>query len=196
MYNGPVRAEITTESEYTNSDDDREVLVGRLRELGLRFLAPSDADPGDLSDLPVRELIARLAAHSDARLRLALVPLLILHPGWATEVQSAMQQLTESARSQLQALYTAAVCLQRLWRTRLGFYLSEFEMLPDLYSGELGLPAADEQYGKIGLHALAAWQASRSVYPFNWLASVNKMMDLLFEQLKMEAKQRESATTR
>jgi hypothetical protein len=195
MYNGPVRAEIT-ESECTNSDDDRETLVGRLRELGLRFLAPSDAEAGEVSGLPVRELIARLVVHTDARLRLALVPLLILHPDWATEVQAVVQQLTEPARSQLQAIYAAAVCLQRLWRTRLGFYLGDFEMLPDLYSSELGLPAATEQHGKIGLHALAAWQASRSPYPFNWLASYNKMMDLLFEQLKMEAKQRESATTR
>jgi len=106
------------------------------------------------------------------------------------------QHLTEPTRSELQALYTAAVYLQRLWRTRLGFYLGDFELLPDLYSSELGLPAADERYGKTGLHALAAWQASRSAYPFNWLASVNKMMNLLFEQLKLEAQHREPATPR
>jgi hypothetical protein len=194
MYNGLVRAELT-ESKCTNSDDDREALVGRLRELGLRFLAPSDADVGDLSGLPVRELIARLVVHSDARLRFALIPLFILHPEWVLEVQSVLQQLTEPARSELQALYTAAVYLQRLWRTRLGFYLGDFEALPDLYSGVLGLPPASERHGKTGLYALAAWHASRSPYPFNRLASYNKMMDLLFEQLKTEAKRHEPTTT-
>jgi hypothetical protein len=175
--------------------EDHDALVGRLRELGLRFLAPSDADANELSGLPAQELIARLVMHRDARLRLALVPVLILHPEWVSEVQSAVQQLSGPMRSQLQVLYTAAVYLQRLWRTRLGFYLGEVEMLPDLYSDVLGLPPAGERHGKTGLHALATWQAGRSPQPFNWLASYNKVIDLLFERLKMEAKHRESATT-
>lgn len=181
-------------SEPSNVDRDREALVGRVRELGLRFLAPSDAEAGELTNLPAPELIARLVAHPDARLRLALVPLLILHPDWATQVQSAVEQLTEPARTELQAFYTAAVYLQRLWRTRLGFYLGDFPLLPDLYSCALGLPPADERFGKTGLHALAEWHASRSPDPYNWLASYTKVMDLLFEQLKLGATHREPTT--
>ena len=40
--------------------------------------------------------------------------------------------------------------------------------------------------GKTGLYDLAeAWQA-RSRYPFDWLAALNKTIDLFFEQLKLE----------
>jgi hypothetical protein len=184
-------SESTSQSTQADSNGEREVLVGRLRELGIRFLAPSDADAGELSNLPAPELIARLVVHSDARLRLALVPLFILHSDWVPHVQSAVEHLIEPARSELQAFYTAAVYLQRLWRTRLGFYLGDFPLLSDLYSSVLGLPPADERYGKAGLHALAAWHASRSPGPFNWLASYNRIMDKLFGQLKVEAKRHE-----
>lgn len=171
-----------------SKERDREALVGRLRELGIGFLMPSDAEARELSRLPIPEVIARLAGHSDARLRMTLVPLFILHPEWAADVESAVEQLTEPARTQLQAYYTAAVYLQRLWRTRLGFYLGDFSLLPDMYSTRLGLPPADERFGKTGLHALAAWFASRSPDQYNWLASCTKMMGLLFEQLKRETK--------
>jgi hypothetical protein len=187
-------SELASHSDQTKSSHEREALVGRLRELGICFLAPSDAEAGELSNLPATELIARLVVHSDARLHLALVPLFILHPEWAAHVHSAVKRLDEPARSELQARYTAAVYLQRLWRTRLGFYLGDFALLPDLYSSVLRLPPADERFGKTGLHALAAWHASRSSEPFNWLASYKKVMDLLFEQLKMEAKRREPTT--
>jgi len=138
----------------------------------------------------------RLVTHSDARLRLALVALLLLHPEWGPYVHSQVRELAEPTRADLQALYTAAVYLQRLWQTRLRFYLRRFEMLPDLYSSQLGLPAAEERHGKNGLHALSAWQGHRSPYPFNWLASYNKLINLLFEQLKMEAKHDESTSAR
>ncbi len=80
----------------------------------------------------------------------------------------------------------AAVYLQRHWKTSLGFYLDNTTPLPDLYSQQLGLPPADEYFGKTGLHELAdAWKA-RSPYPFNRLASLNQTIDLFFEQLRIE----------
>jgi hypothetical protein len=195
VYNVRVQVD-TIQERSTILPDHRDALVGRLRELGIRFLAPTDADAGDLSRAPVSELIAQLAAQPDARLRMAVVPLLILHPDRARDVQSAVEPLAGPMRSELQALYTAAVYLQRLWRTRLGFYLGDFEILPDIYSKELGLPAASERHGKTGLHALVAWQAGRSPYPFNWLAAYTQVIDLLFEQLKQETNRREPATAR
>ena len=138
----------------------------------------------------------RLVTLSDARLRLALFALLILHPEWGPYVDSQVRELAEPTRTDLQGLYAAAVYLQRLWQTRLGFYLGRFEVLPNLYSSQLGLPAAEERHGKTGLHALSTWQTHRSPYPFNWLTSYNKLINLLFEQLKMEAKHDESTSAR
>ena len=77
-------------------------------------------------------------------MRLALIPLLILNPDLAREIQMLVQQLPDSAGKELQALYTAAVYLQGFWRTRLNFYFGNFTLLPDLYSRSLQLPSSQE----------------------------------------------------
>jgi len=102
--------------------------------------------------------------------------------------------MESQARVELIAHYMAAVYLQRMWRTRLGFYL-DVRLLPDLFSAQLGLPAPDERFGKAGLHALAQWHANRSPFPFNHLSSYHHVMDLLFAQLKQEEREREPAYT-
>jgi hypothetical protein len=55
---------------------DREPLVSALRERGVDYLAPSDAQGPPLAD---GVLIASLAAHHDPRLRQALIALFMLH---------------------------------------------------------------------------------------------------------------------
>lgn len=166
---------------------DREDLVARLRGLGLDFLGPSDVDTGILEPMAESELLIRLAANSDPRLRMAVVPLLLMYPEWGSHAQLAVSNGEEPGSTQLRALYTGAVYAQRLWRTRLGFYLGPFGLLPDLYSVSLGLPPATERHGKTGLHALAEWQSSRTTFRFNWLASCQRMIELLFAQLKLRS---------
>jgi len=176
-------------------DGERERLVTALQENGICFLA-GGTEGGESAGLSPTALIAGLANDSDPRLRLALTALFLLHPDWAEYVPGVVATLDEAAARELQARYMAAVYLQRLWRTRLGFYLGDFRVLPDLYSRLLGLPPADERYGKTGLVALAEWHARHSAYPFNRLASYRKAADLLFGQLKAEARQHEFASTR
>ncbi|HIC88862.1 MAG TPA: hypothetical protein EYP04_05625 [Anaerolineae bacterium] len=84
-----------------------------------------------------------------------------------------IQKLPPAARVELKALYTAAVYLQRLWRTRLGFYLGNYSELPDRFSNDLGLPSPAERHGKVGLYAPAEWHAKHSDYPVNRLSSYN-----------------------
>lgn len=163
----------------------RETLVAKLRELGIAYLAPSDAVA--TAPIPSDEaLLLALLEQSDARLRLAMVPLFIRHPELAVCVQSLIDHIDPKLVLELQSYYTAAVYLQRLWRTRLGFYLDTTTLLPDLFSQQLGLPSPEERFGKHGLYDLAdAWKA-RSRYPFDRLAALNNTMDLFFEQLKLE----------
>jgi hypothetical protein len=77
----------------------------------------------------------------------------------------------------------------------LSFYLGEFSLLPDLFSRQLDLPPANERFGKTGLHDLAEAWTARSPYQFNRLASLNKTMELFFEQLKLEYPLHEPAPT-
>jgi hypothetical protein len=170
----------------------RETLVAKLREAGITYLAPSDAK----ATVPIpsdEELLLALLEQPDGRLRLALIPLLIRHPALAGCVQSLVNQIDPQMAIELQTYYMAAVYLQRLWKTRLGFYLDRMISLPDLFSQQLGLPPAEERFGKHGLYDLTdAWQA-RSRYPFDRLAALNNTMDLFFEQLKLEPKQHRKA---
>lgn len=155
-----------------------EPLVAALRERGVRFLAPSDAQPGP-EPIDDRGLIACLACHDQPRLRLALAALFILHPELAGQPDGL--DLPPAARAELRTQYTAAACLQRMWSIRLGFYLGQFPLLPDLYSAVLGLPPVDAHYGKLCLPTLAARQ------PFDQLPAYDGLMSLLFAQLKTEA---------
>lgn len=155
-----------------------EPLVAALRTRGIRFLAPSDAQPG-AHPINDRDLIVCLARHDHPRLRLALAALFLLHPELASQLEGL--DLAPPAQTELRTQYTAAACLQRMWSIRLSFYLGEFPLLPDLYSAELGLPPVDAHYGKLCLHSLAARQ------PFDQLPAYDGLMDLLFGQLKAEA---------
>ncbi len=175
----------------STTDAQRETLVALLRERGVRYLAPSDAVATEEigSD---EALLLTLLQQSDTRLRLALIPLLLRHPDLAEHVATLVDQADPETVLDMQTLYMAAVYLQRLWKTRLGFYLN-FTPLPDLFSQQMGLPPADERFGKNGLYDLAeAWKA-RSPYPYNRLAALNITMDLFFEQLGLEQGQRETS---
>ncbi len=167
-------------------EPQRETLVAKLREEGIHYLAPSDA----VATEPIGSdgaLLLALLEQPDTRLQLALIPLLIRRPDLASCVLLLVNQIDQQLTIELQTLYMAAVYLQRLWQTRLSFYLDTTNLLPDLFSQQLGLPSAEERFGKNGLYDLAdAWRA-RSPYPFDRLASLKNTMDLFFEQLKIES---------
>jgi len=182
--------------DFPQAEAERDTLVAALRERGVRYLAPSDPQAEDSAALAPQELIADLAAQADARLRLSLIPLFILHPDWADLAPRAAAQLDEPAQTELMACYMAAVYLQRQWNIRLGLYLPAVSLLPDWFSERMGLPSPEERHGKVGLYMLADWHAARSPYPFNWLASYQRVMEQLFNQLKQEARQREHASIR
>ncbi len=172
---------------------ERERLVSALRGQGIRFLAGGDES---VIEMPPPDLIGALAEHRDARLHLAMTSLFLLHSEWGALVPNIIEALPGKARIELRARYMAAVYLQRMWRTRLGYYLGEFSALPDYFSAALGLPPADERFGKPGLHALAEWHALQSEFPYNHLASYEKALELLIGQLKAEAGRNEFAATR
>ncbi|MBI3537329.1 MAG: hypothetical protein HY070_07230 [Chloroflexi bacterium] len=172
---------------------DRDNLVDALKKYGIRFLAGGDESTREMSP---PDLIRALAEHRDARLHLALTSLFLAHPDLSACVPEIVDSLTEKARIELQARYMAAVYLQRMWKTRLGYYLGNFRELPDYFSAALRLPSADERFGKAGLDALGEWHAQQSEFSYNHLASYEKALELLIGQLKVESRQYEFASSR
>ena len=165
----------------------RESLVAALRQRGVSYLAPSDAVACEALESS-EQLLTALLCQNDSRLRLAMIPLLLRQPELADCMPALTARLHPDLALELQTLYMAAVYLQRNWLSRLRLYLNSMELLPDLFSRQLGLPPPDERFGRTGLYALAeAWKA-RSAYPFARLEALNSTIDLFFEQLKIEAR--------
>lgn len=154
---------------------DRRTLVAALRERGVDYLAPSDAESAQPLDDP--SLLAGLAGNSDPRLRQALIALFLLDPRLAPLAPVLRRRLDSGAARELSFYYTAAVYLQRMWRIRLGHYLESVQDLPDLFSAELGLPRPEELHGKAGLHALAELHKSSSPLPSNPLSEYEGVVD-------------------
>jgi hypothetical protein len=172
---------------------DRDRLVAALRQRGIDWLAPSDACGAPVPDIL---LIASLATHHDPRLRQALIGLFLLRPDLAIVVPCAMGTLDTQATYELQASYTAAVYLQTMWRIRLGHYLPVVRILPDHYSQALHLPPREDEWGKAGLYALAAWHAHHTPFRSNYVSVYMGVAELLFASLKLKRDCRESPTTR
>ena len=172
---------------------DRETLVAALRERGVDYLTPTDAE----TDQPLDDesLIASLAAHPEARLRQALLALFLLQPQLAPLVPRLREQLDFSAAHELTAHYMAAVYLQRMWWIRLERYLPEYSELPDYFSAELGLPARDDEHGKAGLYVLGDWHAAQGPHRLNQLSAYQGVADLVLHSLKMKHRRREPSPT-
>jgi hypothetical protein len=172
--------------------NEHDQLVAKLRESGVRYLVPTDARADESQPLNTLDLLNRLAEIGDPRLRHSMIGLFILHSNWADFAEQLAALLQGAARIELIAHYMAAVYLQRMWRTRLSFYL-DVQLLPDLFSKQLDLPSPEDRFGKTGLHALANWHAAQTNPAFNHLSSYEHVMDLLFDQLEREASAHEPA---
>jgi len=72
-------------------------------------------------------------------MRLALIPLLLSRPDLADAVAEAVQLLPDFAAGQLRLYYTAATCLQEIYRPRLEGFLGICPQLPEMFSEELGV---------------------------------------------------------
>ena len=103
------------EQRPSAEDFPRETLVAALRDNGVSYLVPGDADTDEVLKSPVR-LLSALLPQPDARLKLAIVPLFLRQPSLAESVPTLAARLDAPQSLELQTLYMAAVYLQRNWR--------------------------------------------------------------------------------
>jgi hypothetical protein len=162
---------------------DEAALAATLAQYDVYYLrTATKANP-----LPINppDLIAALAQHSDPRLHEALIPLFLRHPEFAVHVPHLVDQLPSDASRMLSHLYTAAVYLQRLWRSKLEMYLGPHSLLPDCFGeSEWQLPPPDEHFGEAGLRVLGA--KLHSLTGYNWLSTYQTVMSTYLKQLRMK----------
>jgi hypothetical protein len=130
---------------------EEEELVAELELLGIRYLSRQSSYQASQVRSPER-LLADLVRQPHARVRAAVIVLLLSRPEYAEAVPAALRQLSSQDRLTLQSLYTAAVLLQREYVDRLRPLVGDrWRWLPDLLSDELGLPAVGAPREKLRL---------------------------------------------
>jgi hypothetical protein len=136
----------------------RDALIDHLHAHDIHYLgggngpaASRTADEGSID-----MLIPALAHSSDARLRTALVALLVRHPEYAPAALRA-EAASEDPRVArwIAASILAAAALQRAWIFSLNLYLPRWQSIEaDALARRLGVPPPADDYGRATLLAL------------------------------------------
>lgn len=124
-------------------------LVGALDALEVPFLMGGIQDKVAQALSPV-ELLQGLASSSDARVRSAIIPLLLRHPEFADAARVAASLLAGQAQYTLQLFYTAARLLQKQYAERLAGLFGVQRGLPDLFSETLEIELSSEIQESLG----------------------------------------------
>jgi len=141
-------------------------LVDALNTLGVRFLRGGS---GATRNFAPAVLMATLASSSEARLRMALIPLLLAHPEFAAEVRQAEQSLPAKDAVVLRCSYTAALWLRAKYGARLEAVCGPQPPLPDLFGEVLGISGQTEPDSALPLLALR--QRELTGITLNWLGT-------------------------
>lgn len=158
-------------------------LVTELNRLGVHFVTGGEPEGLVLPLSPV-ELLAGLTAQPEARLRLALIPLLLVHSELATAVPEALARLAEREQLTLKLFYTAAVILQQGHAEQLRSLLGWYDPLPDRFATELGIPTAGDWVGR--LKHLGGRHQTLSGLAINWVGTYHHAAARLLKQLSLE----------
>jgi hypothetical protein len=138
--------------------ETRDDLVDRLHAAGIRYLGGGHASlPAQpVPAASVETLIAGLARSGDARLRTALVALLLRNPHQAPAALRLAQTLDDPQTARyIRVSVLAAAALQHTWAFSLDLYLPGWRPIDAAATAlSLGVPQPDEDYGRATLIAL------------------------------------------
>ena len=158
-------------------------LIDNMNRIGVHFLVDA-SDPGLTHSLTPAALLAGLAAQSDARMRLALIAVLLQRPDYANHAHKTLELLDEPQQLTFKLYYTAAYYLQISYANRLNDVLGLYNKLTDYYSEELNIEkdnsVADE------LRQLAELHKEITGLPLNWYGTYNSAAQRVVARLKKE----------
>jgi hypothetical protein len=182
-YNGQVKELDESSAGDVSMMGSADRLVTELNRLGVHFVTGGELE-WSAPSLPPAELLAGLAAQSEARLRLALIPLLLVHPELATTLPEALARLSEQEQLTLKLFYTAAVILQQCHAEQLRALLGRYDPLPDHFATELGIPTVGDCLDR--LKHLGERHQALSGLAINWVGTYRHAVDRLLRQLSLE----------
>lgn len=158
-------------------------LVTELNRLGVHFVTGGKPEKS-IPSLPSAELLAGLVTQSEARLRLALIPLLLVRSELAAAIPDALVRLSEREQLTLKLFYTAAVILKQCHAEQLRALLGQYDPLPDYFALELGIPAVGDCLDR--LKRLGERHQALSGLAINWVGTYHHAANRLLRQLSLE----------
>ena len=163
------------------TDDE---LVTELNARGVCFLSGGDSvRPQPL--LSTIELLVGLAQSSDARVRMAIIPFMLVYPALAYEAENATTILHGSAKTTLMLHYTVALLLQKKYRKRLESLLGTGKFLPNLFATELQIVIAEDL--EYCLRLLEERQCAMQGYHTNCVGAYEHAVERIIKRLECEA---------
>jgi hypothetical protein len=117
---------------------------------------------------------------------LALIPLFLQYPEFATYVRKAAKTISAPARLLLQCYYSAAIWLEQK-------YLLRTPSLPDLFSDGLGLTFSNNP--DENLRALAKRHQELSGERINWIGTYEHAADVWLKEMELQKEGRACNTS-
>ena len=163
---------------------EEEKLVAELDLLGIRYL--SRQSPYQARQIRRPEvLLADLVRQPSARVRAAVISVLLAHPEFAQAIPHALERLRASEQLALRLFYTAAVLLQQEYADLLRpFVAARWQRLPDLFSAEFGLPVEGPPRERLSL--LGFVHRQRTGATVNWEGTYDNTARHLLRRWELE----------
>jgi hypothetical protein len=159
------------------------ILIDNMNLLGVHFLV-GEGYSGLADPLKPAALLAGLTAQSDARMRLALIAVLLQHPEFAKDTQEVLELMDEPQKLTFKVYYTAAHYLQIAYADQLQDVLGPYSELPDFYSKELNIEREDSVTDQ--LKQLAERHKDITGLPLNWYGTYNHAAQRVIARLRKE----------
>jgi hypothetical protein len=132
---------------------------------------------------PVK-LLAGLASQDDARMRRALIAVLLRHPEYSRSAKAVISELPDEQALIFQLYYTAAYYLQAEYSDQLVMLIGEHETMPDYFSEALGIHPNNKESDP--LKKLANQHKELSGLELNWLGTYHHTARQVIRRLKKE----------
>ena len=173
--------DVTPDNDRLTTEDS---IVAELEQLDIRYLSRRSSDAG-AQGRPPATLLADLMRQPSARVREAVIAVLLAHPAYAQAVPVALAQLSAPEQLALRFFYSASVLLQRQYADALRPHVAErWLWLPDLFSQELGVTTQGTPQERLGWLGVAHRAHTRSAV--NWTGTYDNVARKLLRRWSLE----------
>lgn len=163
-----------------------EILVAELECLGIRYLS-RQTDYVAEQARPPANLLADLVRQPSARVREAVIAVLLTHPEYSDAIPEALAHLAPDEQLRLRLFYTAAVLLQQQYASALSPSVAgRWQWLPDLFSAELGVSPPGEPRERLG--RLGQEHRRRTKAIANWTGTYENVARKFMRAVDLEAR--------